>query len=1185
MKRQMLLMILLFATSSFLNPLNTDVSAQTPWQERPFANTFINNVTPTSQDRPQLRVQLGHASPILCVAFLYSSEGRFIVTGGQDSSVRLWDISTGLEIRRFVGHSAEIKSLAVSPDGRFILSSSRDGTARLWNTMTGDQVRSFEGHSDTVFSVDFSKDGQFVLTGSRDGTARVWNVDTGKEVKRLTAQSAVLAVAFSQSGNFAITGSGLIGSQDNVARLWNIRTGKEIRHFSGHSAGIHSVAFSPDEQFVLTGGWDGTAILWEATTGKAVQKFSDLGWINSVAFSPDGKHILTGSGLAGSKEKTAKLFDISSGNETRDFKGHDSGVTSTAFSRDGQFVLTGSWDNTARLWDVTTGRSVKTFVGHPSNVSAVTFSRDGRFILTGSSGSSDDSARLWDARTGKQVRRFSGHGVLSVAFSQDGQFVAAGRLDNIVRIWEAATGKEIQRLVGHTSGVSSVAFSPNGKQVLTGSWDKSACLWNVSTGKVIWCIPNNSVASAALSPDGKFILTGGWDQIVRLWCISTRTEVRRFVGHSSLIWSVAFSPDGKFALTTSGLVTQHDDTARLWNVSTGKEVQRFAGHSAAVTCADFFLGGTGGGKYILTGSNDGTVRLWEISTGKEVKQFKSASKLVYSIASSPKTGHFLTGNDDGVARLWDWREKEEVGQLISLGYYDWAVIDSKGRFDTNNLEGIKALRWIMPDDPFRPLPVEIFTRDYYQPSLLALILHRSPLREVRPVTLLNRAQPHVTITSVQGETCEKNTASIKVEIEQGELPIKTPTHDRPQLWRSGAYSLRLFRDGRLVGRCPNESTKQKTGRGPSNADAEMVEWRVANKIPLDPASGKPTCTFHNIQLPRIGFKGTPTFTAYAFNEDRVKSELSEPWKSNYCARPRVQRRAYVIRVGVDANQSGWNLDFASKSAEDMKQALHDKLARDYDVVDLSLLSTLKQDDFRTDSNLAKKDNIHAVLDLLAGRPVSETVRIEVDPANKLQKATPDDLVLLFIASHGYADPQGKFYLVPYDTGRPAGVTENVLNDCFYHPDESRTCKSATAFLDHSISSDDLESWWEDVDAGEMVMILDSCHSAAVSGKEFRPGPLGDRGFGQLSYDKGMLILTATQPDKTAVGALREGIQGTLLSSALIWLSATNPWQSLEEWLKDAERVVREQYRKLYPGVKEEDIQLPVLLDFANRQSP
>jgi hypothetical protein len=329
------------------------------------------------------------------------------------------------------------------------------------------------------------------------------------------------------------------------------------------------------------------------------------------------------------------------------------------------------------------------------------------------------------------------------------------------------------------------------------------------------------------------------------------------------------------------------------------------------------------------------------------------------------------------------------------------------------------------------------------------------------------------------------------------------------------------------------------------------------------------------------------FTAYAFNSDRVKSLTTESWvytlpRAADAAAAAPPRRAYLITMGVNANDSRWNLDFAVPSAQAAGHLLHDKLAEKYQVVDITLFSTLSPDSPQVMLQQATRDHLKAVLDLLAGRKVNDIVRQEVDPDHKIRPATPDDAVVLFISSHGYADPKGNFYVVPYDTGGllNRGVTEDILTHCRTHwNDSSPACQRANRFLQHTISSQNLTQWWSGVDAGEMIMILDSCHSGAVPGRQFRPGPLGDSGFGQLSYDKGMRILSATQPDKTARATLVQELGHSLLVEALLQQAAMHPQDSLDAWLHDAQRAVPALAHYLYPEFTDADTQTPELFDF------
>jgi WD40 repeat protein len=257
---------------------------------------------------------------------------------------------------------------------------------------------------------------------------------------------------------------------------------------TGHSDVVLSVALSPDGRGVLTGSRDGTARLWDVATGQEVRRFEGHGGflrpgaVLSVAFSPDGRWALTGS-----DDKTARLWDVATGQQIRRFDGHSGSVWSVAFSPNGRWALTGSDDKTARLWDVATGQQIRRFDGHSGSVWSVAFSPGGCWVLTGSD---DKTARLWDVATGQQIRRFKGHGgllwsgaVLSVAFSPDGQWVLTGSRDKTARLWGANSGMQVRRFNGHGASVSSVAFSLDGRWALTGSDDKTARLWDVATGR------------------------------------------------------------------------------------------------------------------------------------------------------------------------------------------------------------------------------------------------------------------------------------------------------------------------------------------------------------------------------------------------------------------------------------------------------------------------------------------------------------------------------------------------------------------------------------------------------------------------------------------------------------------------------------------------------------------------------
>lgn len=1112
-------------------------------------------------------------------ALAYSPDDKSFAVGSGDGTVHLWDIKLGREIGRLKQHSGFINALAYDPRGQLIVTASEDTTAVIWNQAAGRIEHVLKGHTEAVNSAAFSPNGKLLVTGSSDKAAQVWDVQTGKKLKLLEGhQSEVVGVRFSQpDGRIIITAT------EQAEFLWDAETGSQIGILEGHSGGVNSVSFSLDGSLILTGCEDGVARLWQRTMGIVVKRFVHGEAINTAIFSRNGQLILT----AGDDDVT-KLWEIGTGRQIQHFTGHADDITYAAFHPDGRMVATASEDGTAQTWDVATGRPLKRLAPvrtgrDPVSIDSLAYSPDGKLLAT----SENDALRVWSVEAGDEVSRWllTDKSIIDalVGFSPDGKHIAVITGDTLLRFIDAKTGQEKVSLQVKFSRqiltVETAVFSADGKLVMIGGrgydgddLEEVAFICDAATGREVWGATRQQqsrlsfpgIAAVAFSHDGDYIVTGNNEGTGRVYELASGGAVAELLSHTGGA-AVAFSPDGKQVVTGGNGTKVH-----LWDVATRKVVRAFEEIDYAINSLMF----SPDGMMLLAGGSDHNIYLWNVKTGTRIRRFVGHTSGVNNVAFAKDGKRFLSVSSDGTVRLWDIENERELGSLVSFPEGAWAVVAPSGHFDTNSLESLKGIQWIMPDDTDRALPVEIFMRDYFKTRLLPDLMSGRNPGDVRPLGDLNRAQPLVKIVNVHKETESPELVSVSVEVEESEYT--TQRRGEPVSMRSGVYDLRLFRDGQLVGRWPEGSTATE----PPSAATALDRWRLTNKLPLE-SSGKLTHTFRNVRLPHHTGDAKVNFSAYAFNKDRVKSATTPPYPVATSSTSR-NGRAYIIAVGVSANQSGWNLDFAEKSAKDLRQSLRDRLTPTYEVVDILLLSTLEPESPRIALKQATKVNIKAVLDLLAGRVVGEEARRMIPNADKLQPATPDDLVLLYISSHGYTDPQDNFYVIPYDTGRPNNVTEVILNNCLARPAYSDKCPVAQEFITLSISSSDLEQWWDGVDAGEAVMILDSCYSASAPGRDFRPGPLGDRGFGQLAYDKGMRILTAAQPDRQAFATMRQGNGRSLLANAIVSSLAANLQLTLDGALKETEKRVPEQFKLLFPDAKQDDVQLPVLLDFTRR---
>jgi WD40 repeat protein len=554
-----------------------------------FASVADDGVRLWSAAGKQLRRFEAPADRPLFAAF--SPDGRMLLSGSHDSTLRLWALDDGTD-RTLSGHRREVKRAVFDPKGRWVASASEDATVRLWS-LRGGAPRVLEGHRGGVECLATSHDGQRLVSGGQDGQVLSWDVESGAARVIARHRERVAAVAVSPDDRWVAS-----GSWDRSVLLLDRQSGS-LRRLQGHRDVVSALAFSPDGKWLASGSWDREPRVWAVeSAGRRVLQAHDVG-AKTVAFSPDGKRVASGG-----HDDVVRIWNATDGTLERELRGHRDHVFRVVFSPDGRFVASSSDDTTVRLWPVDGGEA-RVFEGHRADVEELAFSADGRLLA---SAGEDGAVGLWrlapDAKApAAPLLRGQKAAVTGVAFSPDGAALASSSRDGSVRLWSTATGKQLHNLEGHDGEVTSVVFAHGGDRLATAGHDDSVRLWKLEdqTSRVV----ARDLAGAervAFSPDDAWLAV--WGAGAKAWlCPVTGNGCRVLLGHGTRIHALEFAPDGAHLVTSSG-----DGTLRVWDTASG-ESHPLRGHTAPV----FDLALSRDGQRVASASGDRSVRLWRLA--------------------------------------------------------------------------------------------------------------------------------------------------------------------------------------------------------------------------------------------------------------------------------------------------------------------------------------------------------------------------------------------------------------------------------------------------------------------------------------------------------------------------------------------------------------------------------------------
>jgi WD40 repeat protein len=931
----------------------------------------------TAAQQLETVIQRGHELAVLSVAL--SPDSNYAATGSKDKSAKLWELSTGREVRSFLGHEASVTAIAFSSDGRLLLTGSNDKSIILWDIKTARRI--FERETGNfITSVAVDPRNRFIVYGGYNTTGRGDSVVVLDFVsRRIIAKLSVnpdkglgkgVRIAISPDGKFMAT-----GEDNRRAQLFETSTWKRVGLFEyseGYCGGCGTVvSFSKDSRSLFVASHRNDLKQYDLTSLAEIRTFENkIENLSGIATSADGKL------LALVTAQKLKIYDIKSGGLVSTLEsGEKNDYHEGCFSANGKKVLLASDNSTAVIWNVSTRKHEKPLGGFlalqdkgglnydpnfywQSHIAKyvrlknnITIAADGKSIIRGKFGT---KIKRWDIATGKTIMEYQAHikAVLCQDLNRDGTLLVSGGGDGKIVIWNTSTGDSLIAIQAYREPVFDIHFSADEKFIVSCSWDGTMKIHDSGSGKLVhrFSLDNSAAYSAQFHPSGLYVFTARLDNSLQMWENDTKTVVRNFVGHTDVVCSIESSPDGKLLLTASW-----DGSIRIWDVSTGLMVKKFT-HSRAPAYKAIF---SFDGNRIFSAGADRVIQVWDVMTGNVLRRFDGHNAEITSLVISPDSKMLLSHSLDGVTKFWDLQRGEEFFEHIHLGDRDWLVKNRAGYF--TGTDG--ARNYVHFVDGIKTFSVDQFFNDFYRPDLL-------------PRMFLNRGGDDS--RGIQGKLKTSPPPILKVAILPQQDNGKAELLVRIQNNGGGVKDLRILHNGKSI-------PLPGTIRYPAAKD-EHVDYKL------------------NVAL--IG--GNNSFTAIAANRDNVESD------------PRS------VEVFIESDTKHSNCHILSVGINEYRNS---KLNLNYAKPDAVSFSTVMN---ASSTSLFRNVFVHTIFDQDATR---EGILRKMDElAGEIQ---PEDVFVFYYAGHG-SMVDNKFYFIPtenlrlYDqTGlRKDAIEASVLQEKF-----------------------------------------------------------------------------------------------------------------------------------------------------------
>lgn len=611
----------------------------------------------------------------------FTGDGSLLALTSRNNPVELWDTRERKPIATFSGGgSGQVEAFVdVSPNGQHI-AIGVDERIEVRELSTSQMLFSVPAVSGGVAS--FSPDGTLFASAIDGKRLDIWNLAQKKRIHSFVGHTKkVSALAFSYQDQLLIS-----GDESGSFTVWDLANQQMLYKFQEHKTGIETISFSSGSPLFVTVDKTGEAKLWDAKQKSLLHTLhvpisKRAGVKSSAVFSPDGKSVLM-SLNTGSGKSTLFLFNTAEGDviNSREISGE--AINDMVYYPSGNTLLLSHENKAVQIIDEPTLQVVDTFGGQLLKARYASVSPDGKTIAASTV---DGYIQLWDANN--KTLRYSLRGrnasIESVTFSANGKFLVTGDKNGQVSVWNRRENRRVFSIKAHKKGTALVAISPDGKFLVTAS-DKFSVLklWDIQKNKLYHKFIGHhaEITSVLFGPKGDMVVSSSLDGSVKVWNPLTKSLAQTFFAPEKTrgFMSLAISPDGKYL--ASGLKTHvgEKNGIEVWDLDSKKLIKSLQGHEAPVSSISFDRSS----KRLVSGANDGNIGVWDLATGNRTHDFTALNTLgirlrnnVHSVEFTKSSEEVVVVTESGETTLWNLTKEKLANTLIGGPRGTWVSDD------------------------------------------------------------------------------------------------------------------------------------------------------------------------------------------------------------------------------------------------------------------------------------------------------------------------------------------------------------------------------------------------------------------------------------------------------------------------------------------------------------------------------